>query len=136
MGLFDIFGGYRFGHQRQLSPALCKAILSEKSLGRMVTKGDNVKLNILAAVASTPVMLAVYYVGQGIMYNNWVAPLASIPGDLIQSVVGLLIAIPLCIALKKTPYFQKEILMKSSEENSILHCFSVRKIYNHLILNS
>ena len=55
-----------------------------------------------------PVMIAVYYIGQAIMFKSWIAPLASIPGDIIQNVVGLLIAIPVCIALKKTSYFKKK----------------------------
>ena len=69
---------------------------------------DLVITAILAAVLSMPVMMAVYYIGQGIMYNNWIAPMASVPGDIIQNVVGLLIAIPVCIMLKKTSYFQKK----------------------------
>ena len=48
-----------------------------------------------------PVMIAVYYVGQAIMFNSWIAPLASIPGDVIQNIVGLVIAIPVCVVLKK-----------------------------------
>lgn len=54
-----------------------------------------------------PVMIAVYYIGQVIMFKSWVAPIASIPGDVNQNVVGLLIVIPVCIFLKKTPYFKK-----------------------------
>jgi len=66
-------------------------------------------LNIMAAVISMPVMIAVYYVGEGILYNNWVAPLASIPGDIVQNVIGLIVAIPLCAFLLKIPYFQNKL---------------------------
>lgn len=63
-------------------------------------------MNIVAAVASVPVMLAIYYIGEVILYSNWIAPLASIPGDLLQNALGLAIAIPLCAVLKKAPYFK------------------------------
>ncbi|MDW0118764.1 ECF transporter S component [Sporosarcina thermotolerans] len=107
MGLFDIFGGWIIWAPTTIVARALQGYIVGKIAWSNGHRGDSVKLNILAAVASTPVMLAVYYIGQGIMYNNWVAPLASIPGDLIQSVVGLLIAIPLCLALKKTPFFRK-----------------------------
>lgn len=108
MGLFDIFGGWIIWAPTTIVARALQGYIVGKIAWSNGHRGDSVRLNILAAVASTPVMLAVYYIGQGIMYNNWVAPLASIPGDLIQSAVGLLIAIPLCLALKKTPFFQKK----------------------------
>ncbi|MGG0670981.1 ECF transporter S component [Lederbergia citrisecunda] len=108
MGLFDIFGGWIIWAPTTIVARALQGYIVGKIAWSNGHRGDSVRLNILAAVASTPGMLAVYYIGQGIMYNNWVAPLASIPGDLIQSAVGLLIAIPLCLALKKTPFFQKK----------------------------
>nr|WP_269135988.1 ECF transporter S component [Sporosarcina cyprini] len=108
MGLFDIFGGWIIWAPTTIIARALQGYIVGKIAWSKGYRGESVKLNILAAVASTPVMLAVYYIGQGIMYNNWVAPLASIPGDLIQSVVGLVIAIPLCIALKKTPFFRNK----------------------------
>ncbi|HAL01157.1 MAG TPA: ECF transporter S component, partial [Exiguobacterium sp.] len=69
-------------------------------------KGDNPGLNIFAMIVSAPVMLAVYYVCEGILYSNWVAPAASIPGNITQNVVGILVAIPVGIALKKTRFFR------------------------------
>ncbi len=54
-------------------------------------------------------MLAVYYIGEVILYNNWIAPLASIPGDIIQNMLGLIVAIPVCLFLKKTPDFKNKL---------------------------
>ena len=108
MGLFDIFGGWIIWAPTTIIARALQGYIVGKIAWSNGHRGDSVKLNILAAVASIPVMLAVYYIGQGIMYNNWVAPLASIPGDIIQSIVGLLVAIPLCLALKKTPFFRKK----------------------------
>lgn len=69
-------------------------------------KGDSTKLNLVATIVSAPVMIGAYYVGQGIMFGNWITPIQSIPGDVIQNVVGVVIAIPLTTALKKTSYFK------------------------------
>ncbi len=50
--------------------------------------------------------MAGYYVAEGIIYANWVAPLASMPSELIHNVIGILAGLPLAIlaqkALKKT----------------------------------
>jgi len=51
-------------------------------------------------------MIAVYYFGEVILYGNWIVPLTSIPGDLLQNALGMIIAIPVCVALKKVPYFK------------------------------
>lgn len=108
MGLFDILGGWAIWAPITIIARVLQGLIVGRIAWSRGHRGDNVGLNIFAAVASMPVMLAVYYIGQGIMYNNWIAPMASIPGDIIQNVVGLLIAIPVCIMLKKTPYFQKK----------------------------
>ncbi|MGE7673440.1 ECF transporter S component [Lysinibacillus sp. NPDC094403] len=107
MGLFDIVGGWLiWAPTTIISRALQGAIVGKIAWSKG-HKGDDVRLNILAAVVSMPVMIGVYYIGQAIMFKSWVAPMASIPGDVIQNVVGLIIAIPVCIVMKKTPYFKK-----------------------------
>jgi uncharacterized membrane protein len=58
-------------------------------------------------IVSVPVMLLVYFVHEGIAFSNWVAPVASIPGNITQNVVGILVAIPVGIALKKTRFFRQ-----------------------------
>lgn len=68
--------------------------------------GSSNAMNILATIASVPFMLAVYYVCEAILYKNWIAPVASIPGNITQNVVGILIAIPLAAVLKRTPMFK------------------------------
>ncbi|KXH81825.1 ECF transporter S component [Sporosarcina sp. HYO08] len=108
MGLFDVVGGWLIWAPITIVARALQGSIVGKIAWSKGHRGDNVKLNILAAVVSMPVMIAVYYIGQGFMYNNWVAPIASIPGDIIQNVVGLLIAIPVCTVLKKTPYFRKK----------------------------
>ncbi|WP_332645201.1 ECF transporter S component [Lysinibacillus sp. 54212] len=107
MGLFDIVGGWLIWAPTTIIARALQGYIVGKIAWSNGNKGNNITLNIIAAVVSMPVMISVYYVGQAIMFNSWIAPMASIPGDVIQCVVGLIIAIPVCIVLKKTPYFKK-----------------------------
>lgn len=107
MGLFDIVGGWLIWAPTTIIARALQGVIVGKIAWSKGHRGDNIRLNILGAVVSMPVMIAVYYTGQAIMFKSWVAPMVSIPGDVIQNVVGLLIAIPVCIVLKKTPYFKK-----------------------------
>ena len=80
MGLFDILGGWLIWAPITIVARALQGFIVGKIAWSMGRRGDNIGLNILAAVVSMPVMMAVYYVGQGFMYNNWVAPLASFQG--------------------------------------------------------
>lgn len=106
MGIFDIVGGWLVWAPITIVARFLQGFIVGKIAWSNGNKGDSLKLNILAAVVSMPVMIAVYYIGQAIMFKNWVAPVASIPGDIIQNVIGLLIAIPVVTVLKKVPFFQ------------------------------
>jgi len=48
-------------------------------------------------------MVAGYYVAEGFIYGNWIAPLIGIPWNIGQFVVGMVIATALVAALYKTP---------------------------------
>ncbi|GLC89630.1 ECF transporter S component [Lysinibacillus piscis] len=106
MGLFDIFGGWLIWAPITIVARGVQGYIVGKIAFLHDKKGTNLAFNITAAVVSIPVMVAVYYIGEVILYHNWVAPLASIPGDLVQNILGLVIAIPLCAFLKKVPYFK------------------------------
>lgn len=58
---------------------------------------------ILGMVISGIVMVAGYYVAEGIMYGNWAAAALGIPWNIGQFVVGLIIAWILTVALLRTP---------------------------------
>ena len=106
MGIFDLVGGWLIWAPITIVARFLQGYIVGKIAWSNGFKGDNLKLNIIAAVASMPVMMAVYYVGQAIMFKNWVAPLASLPGDIAQNLIGLLIAIPAVTVLKKVPFFK------------------------------
>ncbi|AYC28487.1 ECF transporter S component [Paenisporosarcina cavernae] len=70
-------------------------------------KGNSIVFNTIGIILGLPVMLAVYYVCEGILYGNWYAPLASIPGNLLQNAVGIVIALPVAAILKRIKFFEK-----------------------------
>lgn len=51
--------------------------------------------NIIGISLASIVMILGYYITEVILYGNFLTPLGSIPGDLIQIVFGVLIGIPL-----------------------------------------
>ncbi|AZU60277.1 ECF transporter S component [Neobacillus mesonae] len=107
MGLFDIAGGWALWAPITVVARALQGYIVGKIAWSNGRKGNSIALNLTATIVSFPFMSAVYYIGEGFLYGNWIAPAASIPGDLVQNVIGVIIAIPACVALKKVPYFNR-----------------------------
>lgn len=58
---------------------------------------------LVGMVISGIVMVIGYYVAEGLLYGNWVAPMLGVPWNIGQFVVGMVIATVLAAALYKTP---------------------------------
>ena len=106
MGLFDLVSGWTLWAPFTIVARGLQGYIVGKIAWSNGRNGNSVAFNLLGAIVSVPVMLAVYYLCEGILYNNWIAPVASIPGNIVQNVVGILVAIPVCIALKKVSFFK------------------------------
>lgn len=106
MGLFDAVSGYLLWAPITFVARGLQGYIVGKIAWSVGRKGDSLAFNLFAMIVSVPFMVAVYYVGEAILYANWVAPLTSIPGDLVQNVIGMIVAIPVCLLLKKTPIFK------------------------------
>ena len=106
MGLFDIVGGWALWAPITIVARGLQGYIVGKIAWSKGRKGTSIALNVTATIVSIPFMIAVYYIGEGILYGNWIAPLASIPGDLVQNILGIIVAVPVCVALKKVPYFK------------------------------
>lgn len=99
MGLFDILSGW--GAWAPFT------FVIRGMMGYMIGYGADLKgaggkhmgFNLLGIVISGLWMLFGYYGAEGIMYGNWTAPMTSVPGNLIQLVIGTLVALPLSKAL-------------------------------------
>ncbi|MES9738273.1 ECF transporter S component [Peribacillus frigoritolerans] len=106
MGLFDIVGGWTLWAPITIVARGLQGYIVGKIALSKGRNGTSIAFNVIATIVSIPFMIAVYYIGEGILYGNWIAPLASIPGDLVQNILGIIVAVPVCVALKKVPYFK------------------------------
>ena len=64
-------------------------------------KANNTGFNILALVVGAIIMIAGYYIAEVILYGNWLAPIYSIPGNIVQLVIGIVVSLPLSAGMKK-----------------------------------
>ncbi|KJF28747.1 membrane protein [Clostridium aceticum] len=65
-------------------------------------KGNNTIWNLIAVVVGGIWMLVGYYITEVILYGNWIVPIGSIPGDIVQIVLGAIIGLPMAATLKKS----------------------------------
>ncbi|EGT5234098.1 ECF transporter S component, partial [Clostridioides difficile] len=63
--------------------------------------GNNFLINVIGICVSSIWMLFGYYITEVILYGNFIVPLTSIPGNLMQVLIGLIIALPISKVLKK-----------------------------------
>ena len=111
-GLADIYGGYAVWAPWTLVIKIVMVLIVQlffDLLNKRAANGGHV-----AKVAGLPFselfayVLAVlwtvsgYYVAQGLIYGNWAAPLADVPGNVLQATVGAVVAIIVSVALGKT----------------------------------
>ncbi len=56
----------------------------------------------IAIIAALIIKIVGYYIAEMILYSNCIAPIASIPGNVVQVVTAGIIVLPIITALKKT----------------------------------
>jgi uncharacterized membrane protein len=96
MTLFDIAGGWvvwaPFTLVIRLASGFITGWFAEKK------RGESVVFNLIGVLAGGVVLVAGYYLAELILYGNPVAPLASIPGNLLQVATAVFIGLPLAAA--------------------------------------
>lgn len=101
MALFDIMGGWLLW-----APfTLITVGLMGYTVGLITEKNKKAKFIVIAFGAALAIKIIGYYIAEGIIYGNWIAPAASIPGNIVQVVLGAIIAFPLIAAIKKAGVF-------------------------------
>lgn len=104
MGLFDLMGGWT-----PWAPATFLIVgLMGYTVGLIAEKNDTMTGYVLAIVAACAIKIAGYYVAEALIYGNWVQPVLSIPGNLLQIGVAALIVLPIVGGLKKA--LKKEVV--------------------------
>lgn len=106
MGIFDLVAGWTLWAPITFLTRGLQGYLIGKIAWAKGRNGTHFGWNLAAIFISTPPMLAGYYLGESLFFKSWIIPLTSIPGDLVQTTIGLLVAIPACTALKKLPFFK------------------------------
>lgn len=97
MGLFDLMGGWT-----PWAPATFIIVgLMGYLVGIIAEKKDDFIGYVLAIAAACAVKVAGYYIAEALIYGNWVQPVLSIPGNLIQIGVAAVVVLPVAGVLKK-----------------------------------
>lgn len=101
MGLFDLSSGWALWAPftfiiRGVMGYIVGSIAWSKG-----KNGSSFMINLLAIFVSAIWMIVGYYISEIILYGNWLAPMASIPGNITQLVVGAVIGLPITEVLRK-----------------------------------
>lgn len=97
MGLFDLMGGWT-----PWAPATFLIVgLMGYTVGAIAEKNDTTAGYVLAIAMACVIKVAGYYIAEALIYGNWVQPVLSIPGNLLQIGVAALIVLPIAGGLKK-----------------------------------
>ena len=99
MGLFDLISGWTawapFTFVVVGAMGYAVGLLSEK------LKMKPMGANVIAIAVALVIKIVGYYFAEVILYGNWVVPLGSIPGNVMQVVVAAIIVLPIVEGLKK-----------------------------------
>ena len=111
-GLADIYGGYAVWAPWTLVIKIVMVLIVQLFFDFLTKRASNGKH--IAKIAGIPFaelfayVLAVlwtvsgYYIAQGFISGNWIAPVADVPGNVLQAAVGSIIAILVSVILGKT----------------------------------
>ena len=102
MGLFDLLSGWTLWAPFTLVTVGIMGLV----VGMVTEKKKSFPRYILEIDLACIIKNVGYYIAEGIIYGNWVAPAASIPGNLVQigvaAVITLIVIEPLRLAAEKT----------------------------------
>lgn len=96
MGLFDLLSGWYLW-----SPfTFVIAGFMGWTVGKVTEKHHGFFRNVLAVMLACVIKIAGYYIAEGFIYGNWIAPLTSIPGNLVQIGVAAVVVLPVAERLR------------------------------------
>ena len=97
MALFDLMGGWVLW-----APFTFVVVgLMGYSVGAITEKHHGFRWNVLAIVVACVLKIVGYYIAEGIIYGNWIAPAASIPGNLVQIGVAAVLVLPIAEVVRR-----------------------------------
>lgn len=103
MGMFDIFSKFTiWAPTTIITRAIMGYVVGTIATDRNGEIGASFTRNLIAVIVGGIIMIAGYYVGEGLTFGNWITPLGSIGGNVLQVVVGGAGALALVPAIKKS----------------------------------
>lgn len=97
MGLFDLMGGWTLW-----APFTFVIVgLMGYTVGAITEKHKGFRWNLLALTVACVIKIVGYYIAEVIIYQNWIAPVTSIPGNLVQITVAAVIVLPVVEVLRR-----------------------------------
>lgn len=97
MALFDLMGGWFLW-----APFTFVIVgLMGYAVGKITEGKTQTTWIALSIIVALVIKIVGYYIAEGFIYGNWVAPAASIPGNLVQVGVAAVIVIPFAGLIKK-----------------------------------
>ncbi len=97
MALFDVMGGWLLW-----APFTLVIVgLMGYTVGVIGEKTQSFQGYVFAMVVACIIKIIGYYGAEGIIYGNWLTPMASVPGNLVQIGVASAIVLPIVLKLRK-----------------------------------
>ena len=93
MALFDLMGGW------VLWAPFTFAIVG--LMGFITENHKGFRWNALAIAAACVIKIVGYYIAEGFIYGNWIAPVTSIPGNLVQIGVAAVLVLPIAEVVRR-----------------------------------
>ena len=101
MTLFDILGGWFLWAPATFVARIGLGFILGTIAYLNNKNGKSFLNNFIGLVAGGLWMVFVYYVFESVLYNNWIAAIGSIPGNVSQLVLAAVVGIPCGMLLKK-----------------------------------
>ena len=71
------------------------------AVGKITENRIGFRWNVLAIAVACVIKVVGYYIAEVIIYRNWIAPVLSIPGNLVQIGVAAVIVLPIVEIVRK-----------------------------------
>lgn len=97
MGLFDLLSGWTAWAPFTF---VIVAVMGF-AVGAITEKHHGFGWNVLAIAVAAVIKVVGYYIAEIVIYGNWLAPMASIPGNLVQVGVAAVIVLIIVEPLRK-----------------------------------
>lgn len=102
MTMFDILGGFAIWAPITLIARLGLGYILGTFAFSKQRQGNSWLFNSIGLILGGLFMVATYYVGEALLYGNWIAPLGSVVGDVTQIILSFILGFPIAIILKRS----------------------------------